>query len=287
MSKPKTTTGTTTGLWSASEGDVVLFTPSKAEPVLLSKLKLDRGNGERALGFVQDSLASIMRRNRGTITSGSLDEILEDVDRYYRLIPRRLPMVRRLTLLRAARPIVTDDAITIIDIGRSSIARKNFGNARVYRLDSLSEVAVFHFPPKATINDLKIKAGKENNQAATAVLAQVEDYLHALVEPDGLAYEPNKPNTIKPLTLRINREVIDDMTEGEQTHSADFAESFKGFAAFYKSGNKCDRVIIALARNSTESLVNLHVGLHNKRVGALESRLKDLEERLIRPTGLG
>lgn len=270
MSKPKTTTGTTTGDWIASEGDVV-FTPLKAPPVLLSKLKLDRGSGERALSFVHDSLVRTMRQNEGTITGGSLDELLEDVDRYY--APKRIR-----TLIR---PIETDDAVTIISISRNSIAMKNFGNARIRRLDPLSEEAAgFVFDSGDRLKDVKIKAGKENNQAATAVIAQVEDYLGALFGPNGLAY---KLNTMQPLSLRIKRPVIDDMTEQEPQQAAKFTEIHQGFAAFYKSGNKCDRVLrvlIALARNSIESLVNLHVSLHNKRVGDLETRLKDVEQRL-------
>jgi hypothetical protein len=262
MSKPKTTTGTTTGFWTASEGDVV-FEPSEAPTVVLSKLRLNRGNGERAVGFVQDSLALMMRRNGGTITGSYLDELLGDVDRYY--APER---IRTLSL----RPIA-DDAVSVIDIGRNSIQQRKWGNAIVYRLDSLSEEAGVDFTPKATINDLKLKAA--NNQAATAVIAQLEDYLRTVFGSGGVAY---KKNIIRPLTLRIRRAIIDDTPEQEEPQQAvPFKETYQGFVAFYKSGNKCDRVLIALARNSIESMVNLQIAVRDHKIDELESRLKDLE----------
>jgi hypothetical protein len=276
MSKPKTTPGTTTGVWSGS-GGYVEFEPARAPPVLLSKLRLNQGTGERAVEFVWDSLARMMRENGGTITGSYLDKLLEDVDRYY----YPMPMPRIGTPF--SRPIA-DDAVSIIEIGRSSIASKNFGNARLFRLDSLSEEAAgFIFVNKDRLKDVKLKAAKEKNLAATAVLAQLEEYLGILFGSGGVKY---KTNTIMPLTLRISRAIKDDtltpdQEQEQQLQAAPFREKYQGVVAFYKSGKKCDRVLVVLARNSTESRVNLEVAVRNHKITELKSRLKEFEERLV------
>jgi hypothetical protein len=270
MSKPKTTISTITGLWRASEGDVE-FDPALAPIVLLSKLGLNRGNGERAVEFVWDSLASMMGQNGGVIPGTYLDKLLGDVEKYY----SATPMARIRTPF--SRP--TDDALTVISIGRNSIRQRIWENARILRLDSLSEEALLNFTPTATIADLKLKAARGNNQAATAVLAQLEEYLGILFGSGGVPYEPK---TIKPLTLRIRRSVEDDTFPGQeqQLQAVQFVEIFKGVAAFYKSSNKCDRVLIALAKDSTESRVNLEVSVRNQKIDDLESKLRDLEGRV-------
>ena len=249
----------------------VTFQPISAPNVLLSNLRIDRGSGEQTINFARYQLARAMKQNNGTLSSGYLAELLDDIDKYYAPLPH--PVVT------FQRP-VADDAVSILDISKSAIKNGAWEKCRILRLDSLLEEAKFIVFPGRSIAEHKLKAVNENNQAALAVLTQTEQYLTSLFRTNGVRYQRN---IMQPLTLTMPRNVVDDTIEEQQQQQIEqpvFHEKFSGFAAFYKSSKKCDRVLIALCRNSIDSLVNLQVSLRNGRFAVLESRLKALEDRV-------
>ena len=253
-------------------GDVTLE-PIGAPNVLLSKLRIDRSSGEKAVDFARDQLSVMMKQNEGSVPNSYLATLLDDIARYYATpapFPHSVGSVDRLTPL-------ADDAVTILDISKSAIKNRAWKECRVLRLDSLFEEATFNFVRGRTIEQLKLKAFNENNQAGIVVLAQTEQYLESLFGANGVQY---KRNSMRPLTLTIPRTCLDDRAGQQQIVPFNFDERFGGFAAFYKSSKKCDRVLIALCRNSMESLVNLQVSVRNQKLAELEFRLKAMEDRV-------
>ena len=270
MSKPKTKVPAPA--LALAPGDVTLE-PIGAPNVLLSKLRIDRSSGEKAVDFARDQLSVMMKQNEGSVPNSYLATLLDDIARYYATpapFPHSVGSVDRLTPL-------ADDAVTILDISKSAIKNRAWKECRVFRLDSLFEEAKFNFVRGQRIAELKLKAVNENNQGGIAVLTQTEQYLGLLFGANGVRY---KPNSIQQLTLTIPREVVDDRAGQQQIVPFNFNEKFGGFAAFYKSSKKCDRVLIALCRNSMENLVNLQVSFRDQKIAELESRFEALEGRM-------
>jgi len=233
-------------------------------PVLrVSQMKTDMNNGEGALEFIRENILELLRDNGGVLDPEQLNDLLADVNKYYRVSPDQ------------------DDTAQIVSIKTYDIRKEIWDNAKILKLDALKQSGL-KFESWTSIDTLVRAAVASNNQRAVSLLGLTKKTLVSLFKDQGFSHEQD---TIKSLSLQLQRAAIDDTVD--PSYSFQYWDTYQGFLASYKTAEGYGRVLLALSRNSNATMANIQdainaagllgVGAKQEELGAKQA---DLEQRL-------
>jgi hypothetical protein len=218
-------------------------------PVIsVSQAILDTGSGEQAISYARQSIALIMSNNDGTLVPGQIDQILNDLEKYF-----------------SPTSSAQDDNIQFLTISTHAVRTGTYERAQLLRFDGLSPY--LRFTSWTSISTLENRAVATNNMKARLIIAQIKANLSSLFKEQGFGH---RQNTIRPVTLELERQAFDDT--GDEPYQFKFMQKYEGFAVSYKTPENYGRIMIALCKDSNETSMNLRQAL-------MDAKLKDLYEQ--------
>jgi hypothetical protein len=224
-------------------------------PVLrLSQMKTDMNNGEGALEFIRKNIVELLRDNGGVMEPEQLNDILADVNNYYRVSPDQ------------------DDTVQFLSIKTYDIRKENWDNARILKLDALKQSGL-KFESWASIDAIEQQAVASNNQRAVSLVGLTKKTLESLFRDQGFSHEQD---TIKSLALQLQRVAINDTVD--PSYSFQYWDTYQGFLASYKTAESFGRALLVCSRNSNATMANIREAIDaatQKELGAKQSELQE------------
>lgn len=222
--------------------------------IALSEVRPDTNTGEETVSYIRQKVAEMMDQNGGVLNPSYLLDLLSDVENYYK------------------SPLGADDNIQIISLSTYAIRTKKWGSAQFLRFDPLIDAGLV-FKPWASLDTLENRADAENNTKAKLVIAQAKKSLEDLFVKKGFAHDQG---TIKPLTLQLERQALDDTVQ--PPYKFNFFQKFEGCGVSYKTPENFGRVLLVLCKDSTETNINLNLGALHTRLAQIQARLEAIEK---------